>query len=161
MTDFLLPVSISMGLLTYSLIARWYLVPWMDGRSRVEALTPILLLHGLRYVGLAFLIPGVTAAPLNPEFAIPAAYGDLIAAVLALAAILLLRQGLPGALSLVWVFNIWGTLDLLNALYKGFRLTPDGDLGATYFVPAVIVPALLVTHLLVFRTLLKKDSEPE
>jgi hypothetical protein len=158
MTDFLLPVSISMGLLTYSLIARWYVVPWMDGRSRVEALTPIL---GLRYVGLAFLIPGVTAAPLNPEFAIPAAYGDLIAAVLALVAILLLRQGLPGALSLVWVFNIWGTLDLLNALYKGLRLTSDGDLGATYFVPAVIVPALLVTHLLVFRTLLKKDSEPE
>ena len=78
MTDFLLPVSISMGLLTYSLIARWYVVPWMDGRSRVEALTPILLLHGLRYVGLAFLIPGVTAAPLNPEFAIPAASGDLI-----------------------------------------------------------------------------------
>lgn len=159
MTDYLLPLSIGMGLLTCGLIARWYLVPWMDARSRAEALTPILLFHSLRYIGLAFLIPGVTAAPLDPEFAIPAAYGDLIAAVLALVAVLLLRGGLPGAIPVVWVFNILGTLDLLNALYKGFRLTPDGDLGATYFVPAVIVPALLITHLLVFRTLHKEDPE--
>ena len=156
MTDFILPISIVIGLFTYGLIAKWYVVPWMDTVSRAAALSPILLLHGFRYIGLAFVIPGVTATALNPAFAVPAAYGDLIAALLALAAVLALRRALPGTLLLVWVFNIWGTGDLLNALYKGFRLTPDGDLGSTYFIPAVIVPALLVTHFLVFRELLKR-----
>jgi hypothetical protein len=156
MNEFILPISIALGLLTYGLIAKWYLVPWMDSVSRTAALTPILLLHGFRYIGLAFLLPGVTATALDPAFANPAAYGDLIAALLALGAVLALRRGLPGALLLVWIFNVWGTLDLLNAVYAGFRLTPDADFGATYFIPAAIVPLLLVTHFLVFRELLKK-----
>ena len=161
MTDFILPISIGLGLFTYGLIAKWYLVPWMDSVSRPAALSPILLFHGTRYIGLAFLLPGVTATALDPAFANLAAYGDLIAALLALGAVLALRLGLPGTLLLVWIFNLWGTLDLLNALYTGFRLTPDADFGATYFIPTVIVPALLVTHFLVFRELLKKRPEPE
>ncbi len=161
MTDFILPISIGLALFTYGLIAKWYLVPWMDSVSRPVALSPILLFHGFRYIGLAFLLPGVTATALDPAFANPAAYGDLIAALLALGAVLALRLGLPGTLLLVWIFNLWGTLDLLNAVYTGFRLTPAADFGATYFIPTVIVPALLVTHLLVFRELLKKRPEPE
>jgi hypothetical protein len=128
----------------------------MDSVSRPAALSPLLLFHGFRYIGLAFLLPGVTATALDPAFANPAAYGDLIAALLALGAVLALRVGLPGTVLLVWTFNVWGTLDLLNALYAGFRLTPDADLGAAFFIPAVIVPALLVTHVLVFRELLRK-----
>jgi hypothetical protein len=128
----------------------------MDSVSRPDALSPLLLFHGFRYIGLAFLLPGVTATALDPAFANPAAYGDLIAALLALGAVLALRVGLPGTVLLVWTFNVWGTLDLLNALYAGFRLTPDADLGAAFFIPAVIVPALLVTHVLVFRELLRK-----
>lgn len=159
MIDYALPISVLMGLLVFGLLARWYAVPWMDSVSRAEALTPILLLHGLRYVGLAFLIPGVTAEPLDPGFAVPAAYGDLAAALLALIALFALRLALPGALLLVWAFNLVGALDLLNALYAGFRLTPDGHLGATYFIPAVVVPVLLVTHALVFRTLLGRRTD--
>jgi hypothetical protein len=57
----------------------------------------------------------------------------------------------------VWVFNIVGTVDLLDAFYQGDRLgvgiTP-GLQGAAYFIPTVLVPLLLVTHILVFRILL-------
>ena len=161
MTEFILPISIAFGVITWSLVAKWYLVPWMDSVARPAALTPILLLHSLRYVGLAFLVPGVTATALDPAFADPAAYGDLVAAVLALIAVLALRLGLPASLLLVWLFNVWGTLDLLNALYTGLRLGQDADLGATFFIPAVIVPALLVTHFVVFRELLRNRSQPE
>jgi len=59
---------------------------------------------------------------------------------------------------LVWIFNIEGSLDLLNALYRGFRYIPEGDLGATYFIPAVIVPALLVTHAMVFMLLWRPEA---
>jgi len=30
MTNFIMPISIALGLFTYGLIAKWYLVPWMD-----------------------------------------------------------------------------------------------------------------------------------
>jgi hypothetical protein len=57
------------------------------------------------------------------------------------------------------VFNVWGSADLLFAFYQGLigvRLTP-GQL-ATYFIPTVVVPLLLITHGLVFRLLLQRDG---
>jgi len=60
----------------------------------------------------------------------------------------------------VWAFNLWGTADLLNAFYQGNRaglaLAP-GLQGAAYFIPAFVVPLLLITHGLVFRLLLRRD----
>ena len=155
--DLILPLSIVMGLVTYSLIAKWYVMPVLAVLPRPRALVPLLLFHGSRFIGLAFLIPGVTAQALDPRFANPAAYGDLLAAVLALLAIFALRGGWRGAIALVWVFNVEGTLDLVNALTQGLRYTEDGWLGATYFIPAVIVPALLVTHAMIFSILLRRE----
>ena len=34
-----------------------------------------------------------------------------------------------------------------------------GQLGATYFIPTVIVPLLLITHGLAFRILLQREHE--
>jgi hypothetical protein len=87
------------------------------------------------------------------------AYGDLIAAVLALLALMTLqsRLGIP----LVWVFNVWGTADLLYAFYQGNSLGVEpGQYGAAYFIPTVIVPLLLNTHGVVFRILLQGDRVP-
>jgi hypothetical protein len=83
-------------------------------------LRSLLILHCFRFIGLAFLVPGVVAAELPAAFAVPAAYGDLMAAILALVALagLQTRRGIL----LVWVFNLWGTADLLYAFYQGNRL---------------------------------------
>lgn len=162
MADFILPLSIFMSTVSFTLIAVWYVMPALRSMPRAAALIPILLFHSYRHVGMAFLIPGVTAEALDLRFANPAAYGDLLAAVLALAAIMALRFNVRFAIPLVWIFNIEGFADLLNALYKGFRYTPDGHLGATYFIPAVIVPALLVTHVMIFVLLLRSEvHKPE
>ncbi len=155
----ILPTSMVMGLLVFGFTAKWYVAPAVAGLDRKAALTPFLLFHATRYIGLAFLIPGVTAEPLDPRFADPAAYGDLLAAALALVALLALRLDWPIAVPLVWIFNLEGTLDLLNAVFQGLRYTPDGHLGATYFIPAVVVPALLVTHAIVFWLLLRKQAQ--
>ena len=61
----------------------------------------------------------------------------------------------------MWVFNVEGTLDLLNAVMQGLRYTDDGALGATFFIPAVVVPALLVTHVMIFIILLKGESKKD
>jgi len=158
MLDLILPLSIVMSLVSCGLVARWYVVPALIALPRAKALEPLLLLHSSRHIGMAFLIPGVTSEVLDPRFANPAAYGDLLAALLALLAIMALRLRWAAAIPFVWIFNIEGLLDLLNALYRGFRYTPDAHLGATYFIPAVIVPALLVTHFIIFELLVRPEA---
>jgi len=60
---------------------------------------------------------------------------------------------------LVWVFNLWGTADLLYAFYQGNAVGfAPGQLGAAYFIPTVIVPLLLITHGLMFRLLLRGED---
>lgn len=158
-TRALFGTSVALSLVVWGIIAARYLWPWLRSRPRAEALQPLLLLHGFRFIGLAFLVPGVVAPDLPSGFARPAAYGDLVAAVLALLALAGLSTRL--GIALVWVFNIWGTADLLHAIYQG-RIgvgVEPGQLGAAYFIPTVVVPLLLVTHVLVFRLLVQPVKE--
>ena len=155
--DLIVPLSLVMSLLSYILVARWYLMPWLVSVSRKRAFTPLLLFHSSRHIGMAFLIPGVTAQALDLRFANPA-YGDLLAAFLALLALLAVRMEWSFATILVWIFNIAGTVDLLNALMQGMKYNLPGDMGSTHFIPAVIVPALLVTHYLIFVLLIRREG---
>jgi hypothetical protein len=150
-------ISIVLGFLAWGIVAARTLWPALRQRPRVDALRPLLLLHGFRFIGLAFLVPGVVSPDLPSAFARPAAYGDLVAALLALIALASLRSRL--GIPLVWLFNVWGSADLLHAYYQGrigVGIDP-GQLGAAYFIPTVVVPLLLVTHVLVFRLLLTPD----
>jgi hypothetical protein len=135
--------------------ARIYLLPQL-GRLRPRAvLIPILLLHSLRHLGLMFLTRGATYPGLPPEFAYPAALGDLIAAALAFFAVFLVSRNSTWARPLVWVFNIFGTLDLLLAIALATVYDAPAFMGPAYWIPAFWVPALLVTHYITFLILLK------
>jgi hypothetical protein len=148
-------LSVAFGLVTWSIVAAQYLWPALRTLPRDEALRPLLLLHSFRFMGLAFLIPGVVSPDLAAGFTKPAAYGDLIAALLALLALATLRHS--WGIVLVWAFNVWGTADLLHAFYQGNRVGfLPGQLGAAYFIPTLIVPLLLVTHVLMFRLVLAR-----
>lgn len=153
-------VTVAFGLFAWSVFAAQYVWPAIAKRDRAEALRPILVLHGFRYVGLAALIPGVISAQLSGTvFARDLAYGDVAAATLSLIALAALRTKL--ATPLVWIFNIVGTADLLNAFYQGNSISlanAPGQLGTVYFLPIFGVPLLLVTHFLVFRLLLRKEA---
>jgi hypothetical protein len=153
-------ITVAFGLLAWSVFAAQYIWPAMSKRERAEALRPVLVLHGFRYIGLAALIPGVISAQLvGTAFARELAYGDLATAILALIALAALRTGMAG--TLVWIFNIVGTADLLNAFYQGARISlanTPGLLGAVYFLPILGVPLLFVTHVLVFRVLMRGEG---
>jgi hypothetical protein len=152
-------VSIAFSLTAWGIVAARYIWPELRARKRAEALRPLLTLHSFRFMGLAFLVPGVVSPDLPAAFAHSAAYGDLIAAALALLSLLWLRR--PGGVVMVWLFNLWGFADLLNAFYQGNQAgLRAGQLGATYFIPTVIVPILLITHVLAFRILLEHQHEP-
>jgi hypothetical protein len=149
--------QVALNALVYALIALWYVAPRLARLPRARALAPLLFLHTFRSVGLLFLVPGVVGPRLPDAFAIPAAYGDLLAVVLALVALLTLRAGWRGAPALVWLFNLEGTVDLLYAIIQGVRVNIAGGyaLGAAWFIPTFVVPALLVTHVLIFWLLLR------
>jgi hypothetical protein len=141
--------------------AAWVIVCWSFVWPRIrhlslnEAARPILFLHLFRFVGAAFLIPGVVDPSLPLAFAVPAAYGDLVAVVLAWLALAV--AGHSASRLVLWVFNVWGTLDLLFAFYQGLfgvGIQPS-SLGTAYFIPTVFVPLLLTTHAMLFVLLLR------
>jgi hypothetical protein len=151
--------AICLSFVAWGLVTARYIWPVLRRQSRTEALRPLLLLHSFRFVGLAFLVPGVVSPDLPAAFANAAAYGDLLAAVLAMLA---LATGPTGVgIALVWVFNVWGTADLLYAFYLGNRVGLEpGQLGAAYFVVTVLVPLLFITHGVVFRLLMRGNAAP-
>ena len=150
-------VSIAFSLIAWGIVAARYIWPKLRLQPRAEALRPLLILHTFRFLGLAFLVPGVVSPDLLSIFARSAAYGDIIAAMLALVALI----SLPSAtgVAIAWIFNLWGAADLFNAFYQanhaGLRA---GQLGATYFIPTLIVPLLLITHGIGFRILLQHQK---
>ena len=157
MSQFAFFTSIAFSLIAWSIVAARYIWPKLRHQDRAEALRPLLILHSFRFMGLAFLVPGVVSPELPSSFARAAAYGDLIAAILALLALI----SLPSAagVAIAWIFNLWGAADLFNAFYQANHAgLMAGQLGATYFIPTFIVPLLLITHGLAFRILLQHQS---
>jgi hypothetical protein len=56
------------------------------------------------------------------------------------------------------VFNVWGAADLLFAFYQGMHQgIQPGEFGASFFLVTAVVPALLVTHALIFRLLVRAE----
>jgi hypothetical protein len=151
--------SIAFSLIAWGIVTARYIWPGLRLRQRVEALRPLLILHSFRFIGLSMLIPGVVSPDLPPAFAHPAAFGDIIAAILALVSLLLLPRA--AGVAVAWIFNLWGLADLFNAFYQANHAgLLAGQLGSAFFLPTLIVPLLLITHVLVFRILLQHQPEP-
>jgi hypothetical protein len=154
-------LSVAMSFVAFGIVTKLYILPCVRLMGRREALLAMVVPHTFRAVGMSFLVPGVVSSALAPAFAAPAAYGDLIAAILAIVAVFALVARSSGAIPLVWIFNVWGTGDLLHAMYEGrigVGISP-GSLGAAYFIPTVAVPALLILHGVIFWLLLRSDRK--
>jgi hypothetical protein len=139
--------------------AKIYLFPRLDRLSPRSVLIPILLLHSLRQLGLMFLTRGATYPGLPWQFAYPAAFGDFVTAVLAFICIPLVLRDQRQARILVWIFNVFGTADLIVAIILATIYGAPAFMGPAYWIPAFWVPALLVTHYVTFVILLKHWKE--
>jgi len=148
--DRILPLNLVANTAIFYVAARLYLLPLIPRVRPGVILVPILLLHSTRHLGMMFLSRGATYPGLPSQFAYPAAFGDLITAILAFAAIPLVLRGSRLARPGVWVFNIFGTLDLLAAITSATIYNAPVAMGPTYWIPAFWVPLLLVTHYVTF-----------
>jgi hypothetical protein len=152
-------LSVGGTFVAFGVLTRLYIWPALRKLPRYEALKILALPHAFRFIGLSFLFPGVVSPELTSEISIPAAWGDFVAAILALLSIAALTWRWSFAIPLVWIFNVWGTIDLLYAYYNGIMLKLEpGLFGAAFYIPTMIVPPLLVTHALIFLILLRTEK---
>ena len=144
-----------LSLVAWGVVAKWTFAPGLTHMVPATALFWLALPHTFRHIGMVFVVPGVVAHELPEAFAIPAAYGDLTTGVLALVAVLLRAQW-SGAIGLVWLFNIVGALDLANALR---HVDVVSGFGSVWYIPTMLVPLLLVTHVMMFMRLVRGAGE--
>lgn len=107
-------IQATSSMLSFGLLARWFVYPRLRERALPEALTPLLLFQTFRTLGLIFLVPDLVDAALPAAFAVPAA-GDMLAVILAFAALVGVRSGWRGAPALVWLFTVEGLADFVTA----------------------------------------------
>jgi hypothetical protein len=151
-------IQFTLSLAAYALIAFWYGVPRLSRLPREAALVPLLWIHAFRIVGGTILAPGAVDAGVPMEFRTMIGFGDLATAFLALLALIALRARFSSAIALVWLCVVVGMLDTVNAIIQSMRDNVFSyALGVNWVIVAVYVPALLVSSLLIFMQLLRRD----
>ena len=148
--QFIFVLQFVLSFIVFGLLARWYAIPWLSGKSLETVLMILIIPHAFRHIGLSFLVPALNLPGLPLEFSTPAAYGDFLSGILALLALVALRERWVIAIPLVWAFSIIGIIDLANALRQDDAIL---YMGATWFIPTFLVPLLLITHFMVVARL--------
>jgi len=129
-----------------------YIWPRLKRMDPADSQRAIATLHSFRFFGLVFILPGLTGPSLPGGFANAAAYGDLATGMLAMLALMTFRTR-PLFWFFVAAFNLVGIADLIIDYYHGVsRGLADvaGQLGATYVIPIIYVPILMITHCAAF-----------
>jgi hypothetical protein len=154
-------IQLVLGYVAWLLCLGVYVLPRLTSMDRVAAHRVIATVHSFRFFGLVFILPGVVGPNLPAGFAVFAAYWDLATGVLAMLALLTVRIR-PLFWLFVLGFNLAGTVDLILDYYHATRLdlpVVAGQLGATYAIPIIYVPALMITHVAAFYLLLRPQSK--
>ena len=150
-------IHLILGYVAWLLCFGAYVMPRLKAMDQVAAQRAIATLHSFRFFGLVFIVPGVVGPNLPGSFATFAAYWDLATGVLAILALLTVRIR-PLFWLLVVVFNLVGVIDLILDYYHAIQVglpALAGQLGATYVIPIIYVPALMITHAVAFYLLLR------
>ena len=154
-------MQLVLGYVAWGLCFSTYVWPRLKAMDQVNAHRAIATFHSFRFFGLVFMVPGVIGPNLPANFASFAAYWDFATGVLAILALLAVSRR-PLFLLLVVAFNVVGTLDLIldysHAIQQNVPAIA-GQLGATYAIPILYVPALMITHVAAFYLLLRPQPK--
>jgi len=150
-----------LGYVAWLLCFGVYILPRLKSMDLIAAQRAIATLHSFRFFGLVFILPGVVGPNLPAGFATFAAYWDLATGVLAILALLTVRIR-PLFWLFVVAFNLVGVVDLIldyyHATHAGLPALA-GQLGATYAIPIIYVPLLMITHVVAFYLLLRPQPK--
>lgn len=154
-------VQLVLGYVAWLLCFRAYLWRRLKSMDPVGAQRAVATLHSFRFFGLVFILPGIVGSNLPGSFATFAAYWDFATGVLAILALLTVRIR-PLFWCFVVAFNLVGIVDLIldyaHAIKLGVPAMP-GQFGATYVIPIIYVPLLMITHVAAFYFLLRPQPK--
>ena len=143
----------------FGLLAWWYVWPWLKTVDRTTAVTALTFVHALRPIGATVLVASVAGTALPRDFTEAVAYGDLVTSVLAVITLVALRGRWGFAIALVWLTNVVGLVDLVNALVGGVRYDIARlGMGSFWYVVTILVPILWIAHALAFALLVRRRS---
>src|SRR5579864_4022701 len=154
-------VQLVLGYIAWLLCFGAYVMPRFKSMDLVAAQRAIATLHSFRFFGLVFIVPGLVGPNLPASFATFAAYWDLATGVLAILALLTVRIR-PLFWLFVVAFNLVGVIDLILDYYHAVQVglpAMAGQLGATYAIPIIYVPVLMITHVVAFYWLLRPQPK--
>ena len=150
-----------MGYVAWLLCFGVYIWPRLKAMDQLEAQRAIATLHSFRFFGLVFMLPGVVGPNLPAQFADFAAYHDFATGVLAMLALATVRIR-PLFWLFVVAFNLVGVVDLILDYYHAVQIdlpAKAGELGATYAIPIIYVPILMITHFAAFYLLVRPQPK--
>lgn len=159
-------IQLLLGYSAWALLFLTYIWPRLRSMDAAGANRAIATLHSFRFFGLIFILPGIVGNGIPSGFAVPAAWGDLATALLAMLALLSFRIR-PLFWLLALAFNLVGLADLGLAYFHAIRLhLPEvsGQLGPAYLIPILYVPVLVMTHIAALALMARSWSgalEPE
>jgi len=154
-------IHLLLGYVPWLLCFGAYVWPRLKSMDRVEAQRAIAALHSFRFFGLVFILPGVVGPNLPAGFADFAAYGDFATGLLAMVAFLTVRARSVFR-AFVVAFNVAGAVDIIVDYYHGVQFDLPalaGELGATYAIPIIYVPVLMITHVAAFYLLARPRTD--
>ena len=160
-TEILFQIHLVLGYVAWLLCFGAYVWPWLRSMDGLAAQRAIATLHSFRFFGLVFILPGVVSPDLPAGFASFAAYGDFATGVLAMLALLTVRIR-PLFRGFVVAFNVVGTADLIVDYYHAIQAdlpAHAGLFGATYAIPVIYVPLLMITHVAAFYLLVRPQQD--
>ena len=151
--------QVLIALLTIASLIVIFLVPIFRAWADDVAIRALVAIHLTRFVGIYFLLlarQGMLAA----RFAVPAGYGDIFVATLALVLILI---GEPSSRSRRGLYLIWNSLGLVDILLVIGNAARVGLADSQSMqpllrlplslLPTFLVPVIITSHVLIFRRL--------
>jgi hypothetical protein len=153
-------IHLVLGYVPWLLCFGAYVWPRLNAMDQVEAQRAIATLHSFRFFGLVFIVPGVVGPNLPAGFATFAAYGDFGTGMLAIVALITVSIR-PLFWPFVVAFNLVGAADIIVDYYHGNEVglpALAGELGATYAIPIIYVPVLMITHVAAFYLLARPQA---
>ena len=153
-------VQLILGYVAWLLCFSAYIMPRLKSMDVAAAQRAIATLHSFRFFGLVFIVPGVVGN-LSASFATFAAYGDFATGVVAMLALLNVRIR-PLFWFFVVAFNVVGVVDLIGDYYHAVQTglpAIAGQMGAAYGIPVIYVPLLMITHVVAFSLLLRRQPK--
>jgi hypothetical protein len=150
----------NLNLLAFIILAFWYAVPWLKGRSRENALTALIMVHLGRTLALNLYSSQQAGMMIPDGMRDEVVVGDVAGWVLALIILICLRYRARFSIFLIWVLIAETVIDMSSGTLDAIRSNSLGNLsGTTWLVMAFYVPLMMVSLGLTVWQLLSRRNQ--